>query len=238
MAQLILGLIFLAIFIYLISLVILYIIPISMILGTVLLIFVAIRLTGKAKLGFGILSAILAIFSFSTFSNRASELRIIQSTQVKLEAQKEAAEDLKRKEENRLYEKATQEYEIRFTSPQTGGEYGIYVAAYNENGEEVTAKGTLVDVMYLLEGRYKLVMSAEGYEPERTWITVPQQKNIQVNFGTKLPPEQPLQAVETTQSIYFGSCAEARAAGAAPLYANSAGYSSKLDRDGDGVACE
>jgi hypothetical protein len=29
-----------------------------------------------------------------------------------------------------------------------------------------------------------------------------------------------------------------RAAGAAPLYRGQPGYSSKLDRDGDGVACE
>ena len=36
----------------------------------------------------------------------------------------------------------------------------------------------------------------------------------------------------------YGSCDEARAAGAAPLYAGQPGYSRKLDRDGDGVACE
>ncbi|QZH60457.1 excalibur calcium-binding domain-containing protein [Mycolicibacterium farcinogenes] len=36
----------------------------------------------------------------------------------------------------------------------------------------------------------------------------------------------------------YPNCAAARAAGAAPLYAGQPGYSSKLDRDGDGVACE
>jgi hypothetical protein len=36
----------------------------------------------------------------------------------------------------------------------------------------------------------------------------------------------------------YRSCAEAQAAGAAPLYAGQPGYSRKLDRDGDGVACE
>jgi hypothetical protein len=36
----------------------------------------------------------------------------------------------------------------------------------------------------------------------------------------------------------YRSCAEAEAAGAAPLYAGQPGYSRKLDRDGDGVACE
>lgn len=36
----------------------------------------------------------------------------------------------------------------------------------------------------------------------------------------------------------YASCAEARAAGAAPLRENDPGYSLKLDRDRDGVACE
>lgn len=36
----------------------------------------------------------------------------------------------------------------------------------------------------------------------------------------------------------YSNCSEARAAGAAPLYAGQPGYSRKLDRDGDGVACE
>lgn len=36
----------------------------------------------------------------------------------------------------------------------------------------------------------------------------------------------------------FKNCTAARAAGAAPLYRGQAGYQPKLDRDGDGVACE
>ncbi|MGH3930175.1 MAG: excalibur calcium-binding domain-containing protein [Pseudonocardiaceae bacterium] len=39
-------------------------------------------------------------------------------------------------------------------------------------------------------------------------------------------------------SVYYKNCAAARAAGVTPLYAGESGYSSKLDRDGDGVACE
>lgn len=36
----------------------------------------------------------------------------------------------------------------------------------------------------------------------------------------------------------YPNCAAARAAGAAPLRRGEAGYSAKLDRDADGVACE
>lgn len=37
---------------------------------------------------------------------------------------------------------------------------------------------------------------------------------------------------------YYKNCSEARAAGVTPLYRGDPGYRSKLDRDGDGVACE
>jgi endonuclease YncB( thermonuclease family) len=36
----------------------------------------------------------------------------------------------------------------------------------------------------------------------------------------------------------YRNCAEARAAGAAPLYRGDPGYSLRLDRDNDGIACE
>jgi hypothetical protein len=36
----------------------------------------------------------------------------------------------------------------------------------------------------------------------------------------------------------YKSCAEARAAGAAPLHRGDPGYSAALDRNGDGVACD
>ena len=39
-------------------------------------------------------------------------------------------------------------------------------------------------------------------------------------------------------NVYYANCAAVRDAGAAPIYRGDPGYSSKLDRDGDGVACE
>ncbi len=48
----------------------------------------------------------------------------------------------------------------------------------------------------------------------------------------------PAPAAPAPAAAYFGSCAEAKAAGAAPLYSGQAGYRAALDRDKDGVACE
>jgi hypothetical protein len=48
----------------------------------------------------------------------------------------------------------------------------------------------------------------------------------------------PAPAAPAPAAAYFGSCADAKAAGAAPLFAGQAGYRAALDRDKDGVACE
>ncbi|HEU4668711.1 MAG TPA: excalibur calcium-binding domain-containing protein [Arthrobacter sp.] len=52
------------------------------------------------------------------------------------------------------------------------------------------------------------------------------------------PAPAPAPAAPAPSSVYFGSCADAKAAGAAPLYSGQAGYRAALDRDRDGVACE
>ncbi|WP_281285927.1 excalibur calcium-binding domain-containing protein [Paenibacillus sinopodophylli] len=44
-------------------------------------------------------------------------------------------------------------------------------------------------------------------------------------------------APEEEQTVYYANCAAVREAGAAPLYKGDPGYSFKLDRDKDGVAC-
>ncbi|WP_433801220.1 excalibur calcium-binding domain-containing protein [Actinomycetospora sp. CA-084318] len=52
------------------------------------------------------------------------------------------------------------------------------------------------------------------------------------------PQPRPVAAAPKPAAASYKNCAAAKAAGAAPLYAGQPGYSSKLDRDGDGVACE
>ena len=46
------------------------------------------------------------------------------------------------------------------------------------------------------------------------------------------PPAPPV------ADVYYANCTEVRAAGADPIHRGDPGYSSKLDRDGDGIACE
>ena len=45
-------------------------------------------------------------------------------------------------------------------------------------------------------------------------------------------------ATPASNGVYYPNCSAARAAGAAPIRIGEPGYARKLDRDGDGVACE
>jgi hypothetical protein len=51
-----------------------------------------------------------------------------------------------------------------------------------------------------------------------------------------MPTTRPTTTKPTT--TYYANCAAVRAAGAAPIHRGEPGYSRKLDRDGDGIACE
>lgn len=64
--------------------------------------------------------------------------------------------------------------------------------------------------------------------------------NADVDTATASHPQPvtPPAATANPSDIAFASCAAAREAGAAPLYVGDPGYSTKLDRDQDGVACE
>ena len=42
----------------------------------------------------------------------------------------------------------------------------------------------------------------------------------------------------TARAVSYANCAAVKAAGAAPIRRGDPGYSSSLDRDGDGIACE
>ena len=71
-------------------------------------------------------------------------------------------------------------------------------------------------------------------------ITVRAQQAEQARQAAAATPQpQPQQGfVSQPQQGSYRNCSEARAAGAAPLHRGDPGYSPRLDRDGDGLACE
>ncbi|GID96573.1 excalibur calcium-binding domain-containing protein [Amorphoplanes digitatis] len=52
------------------------------------------------------------------------------------------------------------------------------------------------------------------------------------------PKPRKTTAAPEPADVYYANCTEVRDAGADPIHRGDPGYSRKLDRDGDGVACE
>ena len=80
---------------------------------------------------------------------------------------------------------------------------------------------------------------------EETTASIAKFADIPVEEPSQAPTpepviEQPVPAAPAPAParVYYANCSEARAAGAAPIYEGQPGYSRKLDRDGDGIACE
>lgn len=72
-------------------------------------------------------------------------------------------------------------------------------------------------------------------DPAPAAITTPK-TTPSVTESTK--QNEPSANLERSSSVSYANCTEAREAGAAPIYRGEPGYAKKLDRDGDGVACE
>jgi len=60
----------------------------------------------------------------------------------------------------------------------------------------------------------------------------------ELKFGKYTEEQERLNAERDNEGTVYQNCSAVRAAGKAPLKKGDPGYSRKLDRDGDGVACE
>ena len=75
-------------------------------------------------------------------------------------------------------------------------------------------------------------------QPPRTKSPAPSTTTPAPRTTTPPPASKPQPFAPPQADIFYKNCTAARAAGAAPMQAGQPGYSRKLDRDGDGVACE
>jgi hypothetical protein len=69
---------------------------------------------------------------------------------------------------------------------------------------------------------------------------IPSAPDFEAESDNNVIAPQPFVAApaEPERDVYYANCSAARAARAAPVYADEPGYSRRLDRDGDGVGCE
>lgn len=85
-------------------------------------------------------------------------------------------------------------------------------------------------------------LAAERFDPRPVTqaVSVAYTRPAPNNVVYVAQPQSTAQPLETRSSASAGysNCDAARAAGAAPIYRGQADYDMRLDRDGDGIACE
>ncbi|MCP1355419.1 excalibur calcium-binding domain-containing protein [Aneurinibacillus migulanus] len=74
----------------------------------------------------------------------------------------------------------------------------------------------------------------DGFHPKETAT----KKTEPTKQQSEKPVTEAQKPTASSSNIQYKNCTEARAAGVTPIYEGQPGYSRKLDRDGDGVACE
>jgi len=102
----------------------------------------------------------------------------------------------------------------------------------NKRGVKVYRNDLHGDIVFVTDGKNIRVSHTKDGKEEATAVSRTQEET-QEKQGT-----QATQSKETTETVVYKNCTEVRQAGKAPLYRGDPGYSRKLDRDGDGVACE
>jgi len=102
----------------------------------------------------------------------------------------------------------------------------------NKRGVKVYRNDLHGDIVFVTDGKNIKVSHTKDGKEEATAASRTQEET-QGTQGT-----QATQSKETTETVVYKNCTEVRQAGKAPLYRGDPGYSRKLDRDGDGVACE
>lgn len=137
--------------------------------------------------------------------------------------------------------------EFGATIEESHYEDGFKVTAQDAVGEGVSTS-TTITLTVAESAVASLVMTPDESpsatpEPEVTPEPEPASEEPQEASDAPEVEEEPAAPAPAPQPVraptqMYSSCAQARAAGAAPLYEGDPGYNPRLDRDKDGVACE
>ena len=166
----------------------------------------------------------------------------------KAEKEKKAKEEQERKEKEEREKKAKEEQERKEKEEREKKEAEAkQLAAQAESAVQALENNQVIENIAPAQAAIANVAD-QGTKDRLTHrvglvqnaITVREQQAEQARqVAVATPQPQPQQGfVSQPQQGSYRNCSEARAAGAAPLYRGQAGYNPRLDRDGDGVACE
>ncbi|MEF7662805.1 excalibur calcium-binding domain-containing protein [Bacillus thuringiensis] len=208
----------------------------------VLAILSVIKKTGVAKKQFIITAVLFVIFvALLGISAPSSEKTTATSTKVASNNEEpkdsEQKKELEKKEADEKTQK--QEDEKRLAEEQARKQEDEKRQADEQARKQQEEQKRLAD-----EQARKQQEEQKRLADEQARQQQEEQKRLADEQARKQQEEQKAQQAQTqpangnTDSAYYKNCAAVRAAGKAPLHKGQPGYSSHLDRDGDGIACE
>ena len=177
------------------------------------------------------------------FVQKEEKAKKERDEQEKVEKEKKAKEEQERKEKE---EREKKEAEAKQLAAQA--ESAVQALENNQVIENIApAQAAIANVADQgtkdrLTHRVGLVQNAitvreqQAAEAERARQAAAAEQARQATAAQQAQQQQAF--VTQPQQGSYRNCSEARAAGAAPLYRGQPGYSARLDRDGDGIACE
>ena len=182
------------------------------------------------------------------FVQKEEKAKKERDEQEKAEKEKKAKEEQERKEKEEREKKAKEEQERKEKEEREKKEAEAkQLAAQAESAVQALENNQVIENIAPAQAAIANVAD-QGTKDRLTHrvglvqnaITVREQQAEQARqVEAATPQPQPQQGfVSQPQQGSYRNCSEARAAGAAPLYRGQAGYNPRLDRDGDGVACE
>ncbi|SIB99446.1 excalibur domain-containing protein [Mycobacteroides abscessus subsp. abscessus] len=88
------------------------------------------------------------------------------------------------------------------------------------------------------ESEEKARLAAEQKKIEEEAARLAAEKKEKEEEAARIAAEQKKKEEAARPRVFYKNCSAVKAAGADPIRTGDPGYSRKLDRDGDGVACE
>ena len=185
------------------------------------------------------------------FVQKEEKAKKERDEQEKAEKEKKAKEEQERKEKEEREKKAKEEQERKEKEEREKKEAEAkQLAAQAESAVQALENNQVTENIAPAQAAIANVAD-QGTKDRLTYrvglvqnaITVRAQQAAEAERARQAaaatPQPQPQQGfVSQPQQGSYRNCSEARAAGAAPLHRGDPGYSPRLDRDGDGLACE
>lgn len=124
------------------------------------------------------------------------------------------------------------------TFKTSAGTYEKYKnMAFRAYGKEANISNKEDIVVKIMDSSNNQVVidNVENYTEQLKQETIPQKETVEQS-----KKEESTQQVEqnNNQNVVYDNCKQAKQAGKAPIRQGEPGYSTKLDRDGDGIACD